>query len=324
MRSAQLHEGPDRALQTVKIHQTLRTSSMGSSLSHPPTQSLQLADGRRLAWYEYGHPDGVPCLYTTGTPASGITGVIYDGVARTAGVRFISLDKPGYGHSDFLPDRRLTDWPRDVATLADHLGLSRFAVMGESGGGPHALALAWGLAERVSLVLCASGMGPGTEPWVRDGMKPMNRRVFWLARHAPWLLDFAMRSMLRTLRDPKRRDRWIQQQLDAAPACDRDVLQREPALLQLTLDAALDAFREGPRGATQEMQIFARPWGFALSEVPATVHVWHGTEDVNVPFAIAERVCRELPDARPHFIEGGGHVLAFEHGADMMKVIVEA
>ena len=95
------------------------------STSQPPMQSLQLNDGRRLAWYEYGDPQGAPCIYTTGTPASGLTGVMYDAVARETGVRFISVDKPGYGHSDFLPGRRLVDWPRDVAALADHLDLSR-------------------------------------------------------------------------------------------------------------------------------------------------------------------------------------------------------
>lgn len=294
---------------------------MALQLEQPPMQSLRLPDGRRLAWYEYGDPAGVPCLYTTGTPASGIVGTLYDAVAREAGVRFISVDKPGYGHSDFMPGRRLTDWPADIAALADHLGFERFAAMGESGGGPHVLALAWALPERLTVALNVAGMGPGHEDWVRQGMKPMNRRLFWLAQHAPWLLQFALMSMARSLRSPKRREKWVRQQLAAAPESDRALMEREPELLPLTLDAFFDAFREGARGATQEMQLFGRPWGFSLAEIRTPVHIWHGTEDVNVPIAVARRVCEEIPGAQAHIIDGGGHALSFEHGAAMMQQI---
>src|SRR6478672_10796406 len=109
------------------------------------SQSLRLADSRQLAWYEYGDAAGSPCIYTTGTPASGLAGGTYDKAAAEAGVRWISVDKPGYGHSDLQPGRTLLDWPADVRALADHLGLERFAVAGESGGGPFALALAYAL-----------------------------------------------------------------------------------------------------------------------------------------------------------------------------------
>lgn len=297
---------------------------MALKLDQPPMQSMQLADGRRLAWYEYGDPTGTPCIYTTGTPASGIVGILYDEQAREAGVRFISLDKPGYGHSDFQANRELTGWPRDVSALADHLGLEQFAVMGESGGGPHVLALAHGIPERITVALSVAGMGPGHEPWVREGMKPMNRRLFWLAQKAPWLLRFALKSMANSLANPQRREKWIAQQLKAAPEVDRALMEKEPALLQLTLDAFFDAFREGPQGATQEMQIFGRPWGFSLSQIKVPVHVWHGTEDVNVPFAVAERVALEIPTAQAHIIDGGGHSLSMDHGLEMMKQIVAA
>ena len=287
-------------------------------------ESMRLADGRRLAWHEFGDPTGAACLYTTGTPASGLAGSIYEKAAREVGVRFLSVDKPGYGHSDFMPERRLTDWPGDIAAMADHLGLERFAVMGESGGGPHALALAWGLPERVTVTLLVSGMGPGHEPWVREGMKPMNRRLFWLAQRAPFLLNMAMRSMARTLGDETRREKWIKRQLAAAPPADRALMERHPELMQLSLDAALDAFRQGPQGATQEMGLFAKPWGFALSEIRSRVHLWHGTEDVNVPIAVARRLGEELPSVVEHIIEGGGHALGVEHGETMLGQVLEA
>lgn len=289
-----------------------------------PMQSLRLAGDRRLAWYEYGDPEGVPCIYTTGTPASGLAGAAYHEAARNAGVRFVSVDKPGYGHSDFMPGRRLDDWPRDIAALADHLGIARFAAMGESGGGPHVLAIAWGLPERVTVALSVAGMGPGHEAWVREGMKPMNRRLFWMAQRTPWLLRLAMGQMGRNLKDPKRRAKFVDQQLAAQPAADRKVLGAHPALFELMMTSLEDAFREGPRGAAQEMAIFAQPWGFALSDIRVPVQVWHGTEDANVPVAIARRVCAEIPGAEAHILEGEGHAFALGCPELLMREIVKA
>lgn len=292
------------------------------SLKQPPMQRLRLADGRGLAWYEYGDPRGLPCIYTTGTPASGLIGLMFSEMARKAGVRFISVDKPGYGHSDYMPGRRLSDWPRDIAMLADHLGLQRFAVMGESGGGPHVLALAWGLPDRVTVALSIAGMGPGHESWVREGMKPVNRKLFWLAQNAPWLLRFAMRSMASTVNDPKKREKWLVQQMAVAPASDRAVMERHPDLLPLTMTAFGDAFREGPRGAVQEMQIFGRPWDFALGDIRVPVQIWHGTEDVNVPVAVARRLGQEIPGVKMLILEGAGHALVPDHGEAMLQQVV--
>lgn len=101
----------------------------------PTVHRLKLADGRGLTWYEFGDTEGVPCFYVPGTPESGLAGSCYDAAARRAGVRWISVDKPGYGHSDPLWNRSLLGFAADLGELADHLGLASFVVAGESGGG---------------------------------------------------------------------------------------------------------------------------------------------------------------------------------------------
>lgn len=283
-------------------------------------QTLRLPDGRQLAWYAYGDPAGTPCIYTTGTPASGLAGALYDEPARKAGVRWISPDKPGYGLSDFQRDRKLLDWPVDVAALAEHLGLERFAVAGESGGGPHALVLAYAMPERVTTTVVLSGMGPGDQPSVRQGMKWQNKLLFGIAQRTPWAMLPPMALMSAMMAKPERAEKFMRKQAANSPPADREAFN-DPAVARIFLDATRDAFRAGPRGAAQEMVMFARPWGFSLNDVAGHVDLWHGTEDVNVPVSIARAVASELPDCEARFIDGAGHGVAWSRLDEVMKVV---
>lgn len=286
-------------------------------------QTTRLADGRQLAWREYGDPAGIPCIYTTGTPASGLAGALYDEPARTAGIRWISPDKPGYGLSDFQRDRKLLDWPRDVAALADHLGLERFAVVGESGGGPHALVLAYAMPDRITTTVVLAGMGPGDQPWVRQGMKWQNRLLFGIAQRAPWAMLPPMALMGMMLAKPERAEKFMRQQAASSPPADREALN-DPVVSRVLFEATQDAFRNGPRGAAQEMVLFARPWGFSLNEVAGHVDLWHGTEDANVPVAVARAVASELPDCEARIIDGAGHAIAWSRVDEVMKAVAAA
>ena len=137
------------------------------------TEVLQLADGRRLAWSEFGTPTGPVLIYCHGTPSSRLEGLVLHHAAL-GGVRVLVPDRPGFGRSDPQPGRSLTDWARDVAALADQLGIQRFAVSGISGGGPHALACAAHLGDRVSVVIPVNA-----SPEVRH---PLMRELSWRTR----------------------------------------------------------------------------------------------------------------------------------------------
>ena len=272
-------------------------------------QTLRLPDGRQLAWYEYGDAAGLPCVYTTGTPASGLAGRTYDKDAAEAGVRWISVDKPGYGHSDLQPDRRLLQWPEDVQVLADHLGLDRFAVAGESGGGPHALALAYALPDRVTTAIVVAGLGPGDDPKAREGMKRANRVIHVAAQRAPWALRLAIGAMARTLKDEQKAQRYLAKQMAGAPPADRAAYD-DPEFATLGLAATRDAFRAGTDGAVQEMRLLTRAWGFRPEDVRTHVDLFHGEQDVNVPVATARRIAAALPDCDARFYPDLGHFLA--------------
>ena len=102
------------------------------------TATVTLPDGRDLAYEEYGDPAGFPVLSFHGGLSSRLDAAPADAAARDGGVRLVAPDRPGMGLSTFQPGRRLVDWPADVTSLADALGLERFAVMGWSAGGPYA------------------------------------------------------------------------------------------------------------------------------------------------------------------------------------------
>jgi pimeloyl-ACP methyl ester carboxylesterase len=275
--------------------------------------AIILADGRRLSWHEFGDRDGSPVIYTAGTPVSGLGGGWYDQTARAAGLRWVSPDKPGYGRSGYQRKRRLTSWADDLAALAGHLGLDRFALAGESGGAPFTLAAAHQLAGRVSVAALIAAGGPAS-PAERAGMTARNQIMGWLAGNAPALNTVPVAAMRRELASPARRERSLQRELAATP-------QAAHAGLRTEYQAVADALRQGTRATVQELALINRPWPFPLSEVTTPVHLWHGAADRNAPIACARRLARELPDATLHVSDSSGHDVGRDRSSEIMSVL---
>jgi pimeloyl-ACP methyl ester carboxylesterase len=274
---------------------------------------ITLPDGRRLTWHEFGDPDGPPVIYTAGTPVSGLGGGWYDAAARAAGLRWISPDKPDYGGSSYQRNRSLISWADDLAALAGQLGLGRFALAGESGGGPFTLATAHQLPGRVNAVALLASAGP-IGPAERAGMKARNRAMNWLNRHAPALNVVPVTAMAWSVATPARRERALHRELARTPDAAPDGLRTE-------LEAVADALRHGPRATVQELALIKRPWPFPLTEITTPVHIWHGARDRNVPIAYARRLARELPDATLHVNNSSGHDIGLDRSKEVMSVL---
>jgi pimeloyl-ACP methyl ester carboxylesterase len=124
---------------------------------------LRLRDGRTLHAYDAAAEGGATRLavfWHHGTPNLGAPPEPLFPAAARHGIRWVSQDRPGYGGSTPNPGRDVASAAADVASIADAFGGERFAVMGHSGGGMHALACGGLLAERVLGVVCASGLAP--------------------------------------------------------------------------------------------------------------------------------------------------------------------
>ena len=273
-------------------------------------QRLELADGRSLAWREYGAPDGRPVFFFHGGNDSRLEAAILDQPAAARGVRLIAPDRPGYGRSDFLEQRELVDWPGDVAALADHLGLGGFGVVGHSGGGPHALVTAALLGDRVESVTVVAGAAP-KQAGGRGMAFPFRLNRF-LAISLPGTLTGFMKNHRSSLEKP---DKYLKQWGWASPA-DGRLFATRPDLARHVVAEQLESYRQGVDAAVLENKMYYRDWGFSLAEVKAPVSLVYGADDKMCPTAWGHFLHARLPQSTLELVDGAGHISVLVDGVD--------
>ncbi|HZJ26574.1 MAG TPA: alpha/beta hydrolase [Acidimicrobiia bacterium] len=234
---------------------------------------VDLDDGRRLAYEEWGDASGRPVVFLHGSPGSRRCCPDPDAVER-ARIRLITFDRPGYGESDRDPGRAPADTARDVAALVDRLGIGRFAVAGVSGGGLHTLACAVDLADRLDGVAVVSMPGPLDEvpgAWERlgDRMRPTAA----VARIDPKRARRAVeRFMQPSVENPSGYVGGGGSPVDRA-------MKADPRYRGTLVEEMTIALAGGAGGMADDLCALWRPWGFALDDVPPGVRVFHGAED---------------------------------------------
>jgi pimeloyl-ACP methyl ester carboxylesterase len=147
---------------------------------------VRMSDGRAIGLSQHGDLKGKPLLWFPGTPSSRLWPVPDVEAARAAGVRVVVIERPGFGVSDFQPNRRVLDWPHDVVEVVDALGLESFAVAGSSGAGPYVAACAYALPDRVRAAGMMGVVAPLDAPGVRDGMTVRRRVLYRMLAVAPY------------------------------------------------------------------------------------------------------------------------------------------
>ena len=263
---------------------------------------IKLRDGRRLAYAEFGDPAGKPIIYCHGTPSSRVEGelTVRDSCASQLGLRVIIPDRPGMGGSDFLPNRRIVDWPSDVLELAAALQLGRFAMLGSSGGAPYALVCGALIPERVSVVAVIGGVAPIDAPGL---FSRRSRFLGGMVRVGAPIMRGLMRLQLLAVRSKKAREGMA----NAFPEPDRTLLQRE-AIRDRFIGCLEECCRNGPRGAVWELGMFSQPWGFELGKVAPPVLLWQGERDGNVSASHARYLASALPDCLATFYPDDAHL----------------
>lgn len=278
-------------------------------------QTVQLADGRRLGYAEVGDPAGAPLMYFHGCPGSRLdfTPERYDVALRAAGVRWIGVDRPGYGVSDPKPGRGEGDWAMDVSALADSLRLDEFAVLGYSRGGRHALACAARIPERLSAVgVLSTVTSPDMENF--DRTFPRLLRIDQaLARRAPKVWTrIANSNVRRGKKNPAAVLRPYR--LILTSSADRQALAAHPADFARY---AIEAARTSPEAWRLEETNMSDPLDFDLDEVKLLVKIWHGTADTLAPISHARDLAARLKDAELVELPDVGHLHTAERIAEI-------
>jgi len=196
--------------------------------------------------------------------------------------------------------------------------LARFGVFGVSGGGPHAAACAHALGPRLLGAAIVSGVAPPDTPGVHDGMMPVNRVNFALARQSHLLALPVMAAMLFALRHFP--DQTLDGMLRGLPEPDRRILSRRE-IADMLIAEARHASPTAARAAAQDFSLFARPWRFRLEDIAVPVHVWHGDLDVNVPVSHGRSQADRIPNAKLHLCPGEGHLLFIERAAEILRTV---
>lgn len=242
-------------------------------------------------------------LWHHGSPQ---TGAIPEPVLRAAearGLAVVSAARPAYAGSPRVPGRRVVDVARGLRPVLEALGVASVLSVGASGGGPHALACAAVMPELVRAVVTFASPAPFVdEPWWFAGMQ------------APGGLRAAAAG------EDERRRFAETDEFDPDQFVDADVATLQGEWASLGVDAGA-AGADGPDGLIDDDLAFTRPWGFAATEVTASVLLVQGERDRVIPAAHGRALAATVPHASLELHPDDGHVSVLRHlGAALRQV----
>jgi pimeloyl-ACP methyl ester carboxylesterase len=267
---------------------------------------IDLPDGRKLAYAEYGKRDGHPVMHFHGSMSSRLEPLFFgDDLLNQYGLRFIALDRPGMGQSDFQPNRGFTDWTKDVVFLADSLNIEQFSVLAISGGAGYAAVCAAKIPERLHSVVIVSGGWQVDDEAVKNTQFPLNLLLI-VASKAPFLLPGMLKiSNLSFQGSP---EKILAQMKKSMSTPDYNALAKS-GNLKFFLQPSIEGLRRGTKGAAWDFQLATHDWDFGLNEIQIPLILFHGEQDKSVPVEnVRRKISSSLPTARLVTYQDEGHI----------------
>jgi pimeloyl-ACP methyl ester carboxylesterase len=274
---------------------------------------IELNDGRKLSYCEFGDPKGKPLFFFHGWPGSRLSGQETDMAAKKLGIRVICPDRPGFGLSDFQRNRKLLDWPDDVVQLAEYLEIKKFSIMGVSGGGPYAAVCACKIPDRINKVGIVVGLAPVNILGNLDGLALANRLCWkYYYKHnltrliSSWIaqLEFKYLPILGKYMSFRAKE-------------DKQVLKDKKSF-----PAISEAFRQGIKGPAHDLKVDTDDWGFDLKNIKVPVFLWYGAKDKNVSPSCGKYYHSQIPGSQLFIDPNGGHLARYCYEEKILKQLM--
>jgi pimeloyl-ACP methyl ester carboxylesterase len=283
-------------------------------------QILELKDGRKLGFAEYGVQHGIPVFHFNGSGGSRLERPANLNILAELGIRYISSDRPGHGNSSPKQDRELLDWPEDVACIADHLAIENFHVLGWSAGGPHALVCAYKMPERVISGAIVSGLGPADRPNPYEGYKGFLKLLMILGRKLPKLVYVFRRMAAKQIN--KSSEKMGEKFVKSLPEVDQKPFENSATKEMLIADIK-EGYKQGGDGPARDDIIINSPWMFNIKEIQTRFDIWQGDSDVNVPVNQGKYQASLLPKNNFHLLKNRGHMLLLDEWNNVLSELVK-
>ena len=273
-----------------------------------------------MGFAEYGDLQGSPAFFCHGSPGSRYDGIEMKDAAKKLNVRIVCPDRPGHGLSSFLQNRKLIDYPKDISQLAKHLGIAKYNVLGQSGGGPYAVACAYGSPKDELLnVGVIAGMGPPAVATIKDaGLYTVT--VLSTTKYFPgfvrWFMNWCLKS-------EKRFQRSLRSALMYMSDEDRAELAK-PGWEAEAMAVLKVAYAQGPDGAIHDAKIYGSPWGFELENVQKEIKLFYGHKDDRTPLAFGRYFKTHLPNAELVEFENATHLTIYKHYEEILRKTINS
>jgi pimeloyl-ACP methyl ester carboxylesterase len=275
-------------------------------------RTVAAPDGRTVAFALWGDPNGFPIFGNHGCPGCRFDRWPDEALYADLGVLLVTRDRPGYARSTRRHGRSVVDDVDDVVLVADSLGAGRFGVSGASGGGPHALACAARLPDRVvavSVAVSPAPVGQGGmtyDAWI-EGMDPENVAFSKLeiTGDEPALTEKLEELRIHVARNVARDPGAAIGNFALSEADEASIQQAEMA--RVLVESGLEWTQGEVGGWVDDSLALARPWGFDLGEIEVPVVLSYGLTDVLVPAAHGHWLASRIPECDAWVDDEAGH-----------------
>jgi pimeloyl-ACP methyl ester carboxylesterase len=213
----------------------------------------------------------------------------------------------------------IRSWGADAMAIVDHLGGERFVVVGLSGGGPYALAVAHGYPERVRACGLLGSVAPtvGVDG-VPGGIVELTKRLNPLIRVLRRPLGLSIQPLLSCVSPFAHLG--LQAFSSFMPKGDQRVFS-DPEIAAMFIDDLCMAGGTRLQAFLNDCALFGKHWGFELADVKVPVWWWHGDADSIVPIEHARISAERLGNAELIVRPKESHLGDFAAAHEVLEVL---